>query len=723
MSGREKAQHILAKALEREIHERGQFIQTACHGDETLRMEVEALLAADTTTDSALTQSIQDPAWPRELLKPGELLAGRFRIVHFVASGGMGDVYEAEDTQLGERIALKTIRTEIAANPRMLARFKKEIQLAKRISHPNVCRIHDLGIDERSSGNMAFLTMELLAGETLAQHLHENRLTLDQVGSMAAQIAAGLDAAHKARIIHRDLKSSNVILIKEDSQLRAVITDFGTAHAGTSERASATLTKTGEIVGTPDYMAPEQVRGEPTSPATDIYALGIMLFEMVTGRLPFTADTPIGAAVKRLQEPPPSPSLYVPKLPKKWENAILRCLEPDPAARFQSAGDLIRFLETERIPARDRALPVLRRHRVSLVILTATSLLIGLAIWISWHGHSRLYITGPPAAAPANSAQDTAKIHYERGLYFWNLRTQDGFLRAIEEYKQATKADPNYALAYSGLASVYAMQSGFKEPKLVFPEANKYAQEAIRLNDKLAPAHAALAFVKFYYDWDWKGAEKEFKKAIELDPGYASAHSNYAVLLSVRSRFDEAREQAKLAEKADPVSAAVATGLGRIYYWSGHYEEAIGQFESVLSMHPQFTEAHLSLASALAAAGNSDAAARHISYVLTQSDALDSSALADLGYMYARTNEKQLARAMLLRLQNLRSERKRYVSPCYPAIVHAALGERDQAFNLLNEGIKERTFEMVYLNINPEYATLRGDRRWQKLVRSVGLVE
>jgi serine/threonine-protein kinase len=447
-----------------------------------------------------------------------------------------------------------------------------------------------------------------------------------------------------------------------------------------------------------------------------------MLFEMVTGRLPFTADTPIGTALKRLQGPPPSPSLYVPGLPKKWESGILRCLQPDPAARFQSAGDLIRFLEEQRQPAGGRAIELLRGRTRPVMIFTAVlSVLIGLVAWISrtWHAGSH------SVQAPTvqwNNASEAARIHYEKGRFFWNLRTQDGFVKAIEEYKKATEADPNYADAYSGLAWVYAMQSGFKEPRLAFPEAKKYAEQAIKLNDQLALAHAALAFVKFYYDWDWQGAEKEFRQAIKLDPGYASAHSTYAIFLCVRNRFDEAREQAKLAEKADPVSAAVGTGLGRIYYWSGHYQQAIEQFEKVLSMHPQFPEVHLSLASALEAAGNSDASARQISYVLTESDTLNSAAIADLGYMYAKRNDKQLARAMLIRLQNVRSDRKRYVSPCYPAIVHGALGEREEAFTLLNEAIQERTFEIVYLNINPEYGPLRADRRWQKLVRSVGLV-
>jgi serine/threonine-protein kinase len=341
-----------------------------------------------------------------------------------------------------------------------------------------------------------------------------------------------------------------------------------------------------------------------------------------------------------------------------------------------------------------------------------------------WVSIALLRHGGQPVHQPAATSPqppEAAAIHYKRGLYYWNLRTQEGFLNAIEEYDKAIQVDPKYALAYSGLAWVYAMQSGAKAPRTVLPEAKKYAERAIALDAKLSEAHAALAFVRFYYDWDWTGAEDEYKRAIALNPGYPSAHSNYAILLAVRNRFREAEEQAKLAEEADPVSAAVATGLGRIYYWSGDSQRAIQQFESVLAMHPQFPEAHLSLASALEQKGDSEAAVHQISYVL--SDSLNSSALADLGYMYAKMNDKQLARGMLLKLENLRAEKKRYISPCYPVIVHAALGEIDEAFDLLNQGLRERTFEMVYVNINREYSDLRQDRRWPALVRNVGFAK
>jgi serine/threonine protein kinase/Flp pilus assembly protein TadD len=728
-TSRARIETLFHEALQLAPEEREQFLLKACGADHRLRIDLASLLANYESSGSTFEQPLIDPQFllrlGSSLIEPGDLLAGRFRIVRALASGGMGNVYEADDEQLGDRIALKTIRTEVAANPRMLARFKKEIQLAKRISHPNVCRIHDLGMEERSEGTIAFFTMELLTGETLTRCLERNRLTLAETGRIAAQIADGLDAAHRAGVIHRDLKTSNIILAQENSQLRVVITDFGIAHAAEPLPGSGALTLTGEIIGTPDYMAPEQLRGEEITPATDIYAFGLILFEMITGERPFAGETPLAAAVKRLDNPPPSARFFVRDLPQAWETTILRCLEPDPGKRFQSALDVVRSankkhgwtaqLARKQIVQKAFGFPIKRL----LIFLIAALLSTAALIFIAQRRHSGTQPVSRSRATTSPAGPAAAKIHYERGLYFWNLRTQDGFLKAIDEYKKATEADPQYALPYSGLAWVYAMQSGFKAPTQVFPEAKKYAEKAIRLDSKLAAAHAALAFIRFYYDWDWKNAEDEYLAAVTLDPSYASAHSNYAILLAVTGRFRDAEKQAKLAEQADPVSAAVGTGLGRVYFWSGNYEQAIRQFESVLSMHPQFLEAHLSLASALEAKGDYPAAVRQISYVL--SDSLHSSALADLGYLYARMNDRQLARSMLSKIENLRADKGRYISPCYPAVVHAALGESDEAFNLLNQGLRERTFEMVYLNINREYSSLRHDHRWARLVRSVGL--
>lgn len=232
---------------------------------------------------------------------PGDLLANRFRILRFISKGGMGEVYEAEDLELQERVAIKTILPSIAANPAALEQFKREIQLARKVTHPNVCRIFDLVYDRHSSGPIAFLTMELLNGITLAAYLEKmGSLPLDETISLARQIADGLDAAHRAGIIHQDFKPGNVIIVDtEDGGRRAVVTDFGLAFSARTAEGRAN-----PHGGTPAYMAPEQIQGQSISVAADIYAFGVALYELVTGHWPYHAKTLEELQRKKLSQAP-----------------------------------------------------------------------------------------------------------------------------------------------------------------------------------------------------------------------------------------------------------------------------------------------------------------------------------------------------------------------------------------------------------------------------------
>jgi eukaryotic-like serine/threonine-protein kinase len=219
--------------------------------------------------------------------RPGELVCGRFHIIRFISRGGMGELYQAEDLELHEVVALKTIRPEIAADDRVNQRFRREVQLARKITHPNICRIFDLFQHEPAAGDgevstpIVFVTMELLEGETLAELLkREGRLTVEQALPVASQMAGALAAAHAAGIVHRDFKSNNVMILKAErpgGPPRVVVTDFGIAYklSDTTHGAGASLSVAGEIMGTPDYMAPEQIQGGAITPATDIYALGM----------------------------------------------------------------------------------------------------------------------------------------------------------------------------------------------------------------------------------------------------------------------------------------------------------------------------------------------------------------------------------------------------------------------------------------------------------------
>jgi tetratricopeptide (TPR) repeat protein/tRNA A-37 threonylcarbamoyl transferase component Bud32/TolB-like protein len=337
-------------------------------------------------------RSLDEPAFA-----PGDRIAERYRVVRFLARGGMGEVYEVEDQELRERVALKTVRGDVSRDPLTIERFRREIQLARKVTHPNVCRIFDVSFH----GRLIFLTMELLEGETLAQRLRRaGPMSTEEALPVARQIVWALHAAHQAGIVHRDLKPGNVVLAQSKGTTRAVVTDFGLARLESGEDAM-TLTAHAGVVGTPAYLAPEQVEGKEITGAVDIYALGIVLYEMLTGTVPFVGDTALSVAVRRLQERPASPRIHAPGLDARWEAAILRCLERDPASRFQSAPDVIQALtESVAPPVQEKKPdpapsppPPARKNRVQLLALVAMLLLavgIGTFRYFGWKAEQEL---------------------------------------------------------------------------------------------------------------------------------------------------------------------------------------------------------------------------------------------------------------------------------------------------------------------------------------------
>jgi serine/threonine protein kinase len=293
-------------------------------------------------------------------LLPGESLAGRFTIVRFIARGGMGAVYEAADGMLKTRMALKIIGGHIATDATELERVRREVLLSRRVSHPNVCRVYELYEAKTVAGApIHFLTMELLEGETLARRLLRGGiLPTAEMLPLVRQMCDGLAAAHAEGVIHRDFKSSNVMLVPgvavsgepPTAATSVVITDFGVARALDGERGTERLSGGAAMLGTPDYMAPEQVTGAEVTPATDIYALGVVIYEMATGKLPFAAKTPLASAARRLNEAPPRPEVAAPGLDKRWAETITRCLARQPDRRFQSTREVLAALDMPRRP-------------------------------------------------------------------------------------------------------------------------------------------------------------------------------------------------------------------------------------------------------------------------------------------------------------------------------------------------------------------------------------
>jgi len=334
-----------------------------------------------------------DSATPGSTFRPGDLVSGRFRIVRFIARGGMGELYEAEDLELEEKVALKTIRPEIAADHRVNQRFRREVQLARKITHPGICRIFDLFQHQpvpREGGvppPVFFVTMELLDGETLAELLQrEGPLTLERAVPIALQMAGALAAAHSVGIVHRDFKSNNVMVLRTQSAAdppRVVVTDFGLAYSPSDMQlgSGASISVAGEILGTPEYMAPEQIQGDAVTPATDVYALGIVLYETVTGVRPFDPVTSLASVMRRVSGPPPRPPRELNRdIPAVWDGVITRCLNSAPADRFVDAAAVMAALRGDggarRLPSR-RALAA---SVVGLLLLVAG----GALSWLEW---------------------------------------------------------------------------------------------------------------------------------------------------------------------------------------------------------------------------------------------------------------------------------------------------------------------------------------------------
>ncbi|HOW86866.1 MAG TPA: protein kinase [Candidatus Aminicenantes bacterium] len=311
----------------------------------------------------AATVTYETPAWE---LPTGSLFGGRYQIIEQLGRGGMGRVYRALDLKAHEEVALKLIRPDIAEDKRTLERFVNEIKLAHMISHRNIGKMYHLGEDQ----GLHYITMEYVPGEDLKSFIRRSRrLDIATVVTIAKQVCSGLSEAHDAGIVHRDLKPGNIMIDKDGN---AKILDFGIARAlGTQG-----VTAEGSVIGTPEYMSPEQVEGRESDRRSDIYSFGVILFEMVTGRLPFAADTPFVVAFKQRTERPPSPGELNPQTPPDLSAIILRCLDKDPGRRYQTTEDVCRDLGKveETIHTTPLPSPWVRRPTTRITALRAAAL-------------------------------------------------------------------------------------------------------------------------------------------------------------------------------------------------------------------------------------------------------------------------------------------------------------------------------------------------------------
>ena len=784
---------------------------------------------------------------PKEELTTGSTFAGRYQIIEELGKGGMGKVYRVLDKELKEEVALKLIKPEIASDKKTLERFSNELKLARKISHKNVSRMYEL-MEEKGT---RYITMEYVRGEDLKRLIRKiGQLSAGQAIPIAKQVCAGLAEAHRLGVIHRDLKPHNIMV---DEEGNARILDFGIAR---SLKAKG-ITGAGVMIGTPEYMSPEQAEVKEVDQRSDIYSLGVILYEMVTGRVPFEGETPVGIAMKHKSEIPKDPRELNTQLPEDLSRMILKCMEKDKEKRYQNAEEVHSELTkiekgipiTERVipkrkPITSREITVtfgLKRLLIPALVVIALAI-IAVVIWqlvpkkemvptepskssiavlpftdlspqkdqeyfcnglaeslinalskvrdlrvpamnstVSFKGEerdireigeklkvntllrgsvqkagNRLRITAQLINVADESLLwseqynrefndlfsiqdeisfaivDKLKVNllgeekeglikrytenieaynlYLKGRYFWNKRTEDDLKKGIEYFKQAVEVDPNYALAYAGLADCYIVlpfYAGYL-PEEAYPRARTVALKALELDSMLAEAHISLAAVKNWYDWDWPAAEREFKRAIELNAGLATAHHWYAELLKNIGRIDEAITEIRRAHELDPLSTIINRNSGVYLYYARQYDDAIEQFRKTL----EIDSGHINTYDYLGWTYLKKGMFKEAKEVFQRAK---SPALA---YACTALGNRDEALAVLDDFKKISSQQ--YVDPFIFAIIYLGLGEIDKTFEALEKGYQERSANLVdRIYVDPLFDRIRSDPRFKSLMKKL----
>ncbi len=777
---------------------------------------------------------------------------GPYIVRDFIDAGGMGEVYGAHDPRLDRMVAIKVLPPQLAELQEFRLRFEREMQAISRLNHKNICTIFDTGTHE----GRPYIVMELMEGQSLEELIASGSLEMDTLVHIGIQVANALDAAHRDGVIHRDIKSANIFLTKRGD---AKVLDFGIAKirpaAGGSTRITRDdVTRAGIPIGTVAFMSPEQARSEEVDARSDIFSLGVVLYEMATGVTPLRGSTTSVLAQLVSPDPVPPPRSINPGVPLELERVICRALEKDRNMRYQTSADLLAALRGVRRDLASRttassepaarggaarqkqpiaklligALAVVAVGVVSWQLIRASSLVnrpvesiavlpcgarqegagteylcdliaerlitslsqvpgftvlsfqavepyagdergamqVGQDLGVDailtalvreqgsnlnvtvevtdvrngvhlWGG----YFQSPEAAAQGLheeiaadvtenlqlrlTATDRARLRivqtYQQAQYFWDARTATSLERAVGLFNEVIEADSTFARAYVGLASSYILLHyyGSLAPSESYPRAREAAERALELDESLADAHASLGLVKRDYDRDWEGAEREFRRALQLDPQSTSSLQWYAELLAVVSRFDEAEARIREAQRSAPLSLIVRAVSGWVLTCAGKTGESGRQLTDALEMDQDFPQSNWFLGQLHFARRDYGAAVEALERAAQLSGGA-SRMIADLASAYAMAGNRSRAMELLQQLED-RSGGNGNVPRYEAAIVYAGLGELDRAFVELEAALDERTWQVVAMGIDPMLSPLRGDPRLEDLLRRVGL--
>jgi serine/threonine protein kinase/TolB-like protein/Flp pilus assembly protein TadD len=848
---------VLDSALEREPNERAALLDEACAGDTELRREVESLLeaherAGDFMQAPAAEVAAEVMAEEQAKMGIGQSL-GPYKIVSHLGAGGMGEVYLAEDSRLGRKVALKLLPEYLTQDHERVRRFQQEARAASALNHPNVATIYEIG----EADGTIYIAMEYVEGQTLDAKINGRPLETGEIIDIAAQVADALDEAHSRGITHRDIKSANIMLTARG---QVKVLDFGLAKVraasqpGLSEMATLQQTTPGMVMGTVQYMSPEQALGKEVDLRTDLFSLGVVMYQMATGRLPFSGATASETVDKITHSQPEAIARLNYDVPAELERIIRKCLEKNRERRYQSAKELVIDLKNLKRDSDSRAatsadavtgrqtdlwrwtlaaaaillaigvgvyllvgrgevidsiavlplanfsgdpeqeyfadgmteavitelgkigalrvisrtsvmqykgartpLPeIARALKVDAVVegsvlrfgdrVRITAQLIEAAtdrhLWSESYERDlrdvltlqrevaraianqiQIKLTPQEQARLANAGSVNPEAYdtYLKGRYYQEKRTEEGLKKSIEYFEQAIAKDPNYAPAYSGFADSYSYlgNHGFFPPNEASPRAKAAAAKALEMDESLAEAHTSLAYVKMNYDWDWVGAGKEYRRAIELNPGYTKAHSLYAWYLAAQGRFGEAIAEMKRALELDPLSLYDNTNLGWHLRMARRYDEAIEQLRMTLDMDPTFAQGRLDLGQVYEQKKMYEQAIVEFRKAITLYGGSAPSTAA-LGHAYAVAGKRDEAEKVLSELKAL--SKQKYVSSFDVAVIYTGLGEKEQAFAWLEKAYKQRDGWLAgRLKVDPRLDSLRSDLRFADLLRRVGL--
>jgi len=801
------------------------------------------------------------------------LTVSHYRILEKLGGGGMGVVYRAEDLRLGRHVSLKFLPDELSKDSLAIERFQREARAASSLSHPHICTIYD--IDNYEGQN--FIVMEFLEGQTLKHRITGKPLEIERVPEYGHQIADALEAAHAKAIIHRDIKPAN-IFITDRGQVKLL--DFGLAKLLPERKGAnrprdgmatfgattqdAHLTSDGVALGTVAYMSPEQVRGQELDERTDLFSLGLVLYEMSTGQRAFSGNTSGVIFDAILNRVPIPPARLNPTIPLQLEQIISKALEKDRELRYRSASDLRADLQRlKRDTDSARALPYstgpvsrqnLRRHwphfvwggvlavllilfglnvgglrdrvfdgtsqaRIESIavlpfanlsndpkteylsdgitetlinnlsqlpnlavmsrntvfrykgqppdlqkvgrelhvraILTGRLIQTGDELLISvnledvqnsrqlWgeqynrklsnlvsvqqeiagdiYGRLRPRLAGEERKLLAKRPTENVEAYqlYLQGLFYWNKWTQADFKRAADFFTQAAQKDSRYALSYAGLADTYSLlgDAGYLPPSEAWPKAKAAAMQALEIDDTLPEAHTSLGLVKEHFEWDWTGAEREFRRAIELNPNSATAHHWYGDYLANMGRSEEGLRETKKAQELDPLSLIINTTLGKQLYLAGKNDQAVEQLRKVLDIDAKFAPARPLLVEVYAGMGKQKEAVAEREKILSLSGSPELA--ASIEEDFSKGGYKGVLQSWLDGLTEI--SKYGYISPYNIAQAYMRMGEKEKTFSWLEKAYEEHDSGLVSLAVEPMFDPIRSDPRFKDLLRRMKL--